>query len=467
MTLVASTAGASVPNAPGTPTVSAFPAGSGPYAVGIVAGVTITGYTVTSSPGSLTCTSVTLSCNIPGLSASTAYTFTVVASSSGGSGPASASSTPYSTSGLSTSTISLSAFPQSAENVNAAVTFTALVTSGATGTVAFYDGGAVIPGCQYRVIDSGYATCTTSTLTAGSPSITAIYSGDSNFSSSTSAALSYTISGSTLTAASSPLVVTSTGAAINTTISVVVSGGNGGPITFTWANGTATGCSISGTTLSVPSNVSGTCLVTATQANYGTYLADVSNVATENFFWNYATYPYSYYYCTSGDTLSGSTCTHETPEGTEYYASEYYCPSGWTGGPSESPVTCYRDASISQAACTADVGTWEGSYCILYTGNTYGTDGGAFGYTCGSLWVMIGTNCYLQSTYSAYTGVAYSCPYGGTESGLICTISGGSGPNLRQPRRSLTAVRLPRKTNSPMQMFAFNVPTRSSQEVAS
>jgi hypothetical protein len=220
----------------------------------------------------------------------------------------------------------------------------------------------------------------------------------------------------------------------------------------------------------VPSNVSGTCLVTATQVSGGTYLGDVSNVSIENFFWNYATYPTDYYYCTSGDTLSGSTCTHETYEGTEYYASMYYCPSGWLPtSPSDSPITCYRDASITHSACTADGGTWvsSGSYCVLYTPDSYGTNGGAYGYTCGSLWVKIGTNCYSPSTYSAYIGLAYTCPYGGTESSMICSISGGSGANLRPPRRGLPAVRSPKTASSPMLRSSSTNATRSSQEVAS
>jgi hypothetical protein len=203
---------------------------------------------------------------------------------------------------------------------------------------------------------------------------------------------------------------------------------------------------VSGVVLSVPTNVSGTCLVTATQVNDTTYLGQISNVATINFFWNYATWPYSYYYCTGGDTLSGSTCSH-TYSATVTPNDGYYCPSGWL--PPTGSTECDRIANISHAACTADGGTWlGGTSCELYTAASYGTDGGAFGntYSCNSGDTISGTTC--THTYGAYIGGSYSCPYGGTLSGLTCTISGGSGPNLREPLRPLFAPQLGTLTKS-------------------
>ena len=55
-------------------------------------GATITGYTVTSSPGSLTCTTASTSCTVTGLTNGTAYTFTVRATNSAGTGSASSAS---------------------------------------------------------------------------------------------------------------------------------------------------------------------------------------------------------------------------------------------------------------------------------------------------------------------------------------------------------------------------------------
>jgi hypothetical protein len=184
----------------------------------------------------------------------------------------------------------------------------------------------------------------------------------------------------------------------------------------------------------VPTNVSGTCLVTATQVSSGTYLGDVSNVSIENFFWNYATYPYYFYVCNSGDNLSGSTCTHETYVSAEVANNGYYCGSGWS--PPTGSTVCWRDAYISHASCTNNGGTWEGSYCYLTTAATWGPDGGIFGYSCPYGESLIGTSCYTPSTYGATLDESYACPYGGTLTGMICSISGGSGPNIRLPGRS-------------------------------
>jgi hypothetical protein len=235
-------------------------------------------------------------------------------------------------------------------------------------------------------------------------------------------------------------------------------------VTYIATNGSATGCSVSGAVLSIPTNVSGTCLVTASQASFGSYLPDSSTVTTVNFFWNYtalwaiASYNYGYV-CDSGGTLSGTTCTvtstygatyavvsynygYTCPSGgalsgttcwlvstsaaSSYETSGYYCSSGWSG---PSGTTCYRYAVISHASCSANGGTWLGSECELYTAANYGTDGGAFGltYYC-TIGLLSGTLCYTYPTYAATYAVVsynygYTCPSGGTLSGTTCTVT--------------------------------------------
>ena len=90
-------------NVPGAPTNVTAAAGDGEAAVSFtepadIGGNPITGYTVTSSPGSITASGTGTAITVTGLSNGTSYTFTVAAANSAGTGPASAASnavTPY------------------------------------------------------------------------------------------------------------------------------------------------------------------------------------------------------------------------------------------------------------------------------------------------------------------------------------------------------------------------------------
>src|ERR1700694_1273127 len=89
-------------------------------------------------------------------------------------GPAAAAT---STSTAVTSSGSPSAF-------NTPVTYTATVTPAPDGgTAAFFDGVNPIPSCGTQTVDTvaGTATCSTTPVGAGPHSITATYSGDTNF----------------------------------------------------------------------------------------------------------------------------------------------------------------------------------------------------------------------------------------------------------------------------------------------
>ena len=82
------------------------------------------------------------------------------------------------------STNSFSTFGQS-------VTFTAAVSpAAATGTVRFFDGSTAL---GTATLSAGTAKLSVSTLSGGNHSITATYSGDANYASSTSAVLAYTV----------------------------------------------------------------------------------------------------------------------------------------------------------------------------------------------------------------------------------------------------------------------------------
>jgi hypothetical protein len=80
--------------------------------------------------------------------------------------------------------------------VGNAVTFTATAPSKATGTVDFYDGSTRLASVT---LSQGAAAYTTSSLAAGTHSITASYTGDSNFLSATSPAVSQVVTDYTVT----------------------------------------------------------------------------------------------------------------------------------------------------------------------------------------------------------------------------------------------------------------------------
>lgn len=145
-----------------------------------------------------------------------AGTHTIVAAYSGD-----ASNAPSTSAGLSqvvtlastTTTLASSLNPAA---VGANVTLTASVTGSApTGTVNFVDGGSSISGCSGRSLSGGgntrTATCTTSSLTGGTHSIVASYSGNASNASSTSSVLTQVInappSTTTLSSSVNPSVV--------------------------------------------------------------------------------------------------------------------------------------------------------------------------------------------------------------------------------------------------------------------
>ncbi|HSN01936.1 MAG TPA: Ig-like domain repeat protein, partial [Acidimicrobiales bacterium] len=332
-TLFAQSAGAATPNAPSSVVVSFTSVGAvvSWTAPSPVSGVTILGYTVTVSPGTESCTVAApgTSCTIPSFPANTSATFSVVAESPGGAGPAGTSSQLTSPTEAAAS-ISVGALQPSPQNVGSPVSFVATVTPGATGTVDFLVGSTTIPGCAAQSVTSGFAMCTTTTLVAGTNSVTAVYSGDANYLSATSSALGYPISSTTLASQASLLILATTFGPGNVALTLSTSGGSGsGAVTYTTYDGTATGCSVSGATLTMTS--AGTCYVVAEKAADSTYLPQASNATMVTFFASYAaiysvTGYTTVYSCPQGGTLSGTTCLGQSQPASVSYT----CPSGGT-----------------------------------------------------------------------------------------------------------------------------------------
>jgi len=145
-------------------------------------------------------------------------------------------------------TLGLTASPSSSTAVGDTVTFTAQLAGGAlapvvpSGKVNFTANGTTITGCEAVSIDAtGKATCTTSTLAAGSDPITATYSGDSNFTVASAGTATQTVTASTTTTAAAASLSYSASAQTVALSATVVSGTgavNAGTVTFSIFNGT-------------------------------------------------------------------------------------------------------------------------------------------------------------------------------------------------------------------------------------
>src|SRR5947209_6459373 len=169
-----------------------------------------------------------------------------------------------------------------------AVTFTATVTSSATGTptgtVTFQDGASAL---GTGTLSGGTATFTTSALTAGTHSITAIYGGDANFTGSTSPILTQTInqtasSSSVVTSSNNPSII---GTAVTFTASVTspVTGTPTGPVTFQdGASALGMGTLSGGTvTFTPPGLTAGTHSITAIYGGDANFAGSTSPVLTQ------------------------------------------------------------------------------------------------------------------------------------------------------------------------------------------
>jgi hypothetical protein len=151
--------------------------------------------------------------------------------------------------GPTATTVSSSLNPSAAGQ---SVTFTATVTSSdGGGTVSFTAGGNPIPGCSAEPLTpaagSYQATCSTSSLSAGSIVVSAAYSGDTNYGGS-SGSITQTVRTLTTTTVSSSPNPASYGATV--TLTATVSGTDGGgTVSFTADGNPVPGCSSQSLTL--------------------------------------------------------------------------------------------------------------------------------------------------------------------------------------------------------------------------
>lgn len=120
-------------------------------------------------------------------------------------------------------------------NLNASLTLTATVISASgtpAGSVTFLDGSSVLGDATLNA--QGVATYTTNSLTAGTHSLTAIYSGGGEFAGSTSAVLAQMVTAPAFTLSANPASATvAAGQRASTTITFAPVGGFTGTIAFT------------------------------------------------------------------------------------------------------------------------------------------------------------------------------------------------------------------------------------------
>ncbi|HEY7824633.1 MAG TPA: MBG domain-containing protein, partial [Acidimicrobiia bacterium] len=160
---------------------------------------------------------------------------------------------------------------------DSAYTITAPTVTGVT--------GASLPGSfGYVSSDTAVLSISASTVTvagAGSATVTATFTptDTTNYVSGETVTQTVTVSA----AEQATLTITSTSGTYDSAISLVTSGGSGpGAVTYDPAtDGTATGCSISGTSLTA--STAGTCIVTARKAASTNYNAAVSAATTMTF----------------------------------------------------------------------------------------------------------------------------------------------------------------------------------------
>ena len=169
------------------------------------------------------------------------------------------------------------------------VAFTAIVTSATpgtiTGTVTFKDGATVLGS---GIVSSGKATLSTSALALGAHSITAVYSGNSTYATSTSPALSHTVnkasSSTTLTSSHNPSVFGQS-VTFTATVAAVAPGGGTPTGTVTFKNGAtvlSTGTLSSGkATLSTSTLPMGAHSITAVYNGSADYNASTSAALTQ------------------------------------------------------------------------------------------------------------------------------------------------------------------------------------------
>jgi subtilase family serine protease len=242
---------------------------------------------------------------------------------------------------MTATTTALSVSPSSAA-VGVSVTLTATVTpSAAGGTVTFYDGATML---GTGTLSSGKATYTTSTLAVGPHSLTAAYTGDSAYSTSTSSAVTFVVSTSSGSTATTTMLSASTttpsfGASVTFTATVAPSAATGTVYFYDGTTSLGTGTLNSGTaTYSTSTLTAGAHTITATYGGDTTYASSSSSGFTVT---------------VSSPTFTLSATNVTVAQGSQGNTTITVTPSGYTGTVDLTPTA--STASFCYSTSTATV----------------------------------------------------------------------------------------------------------------
>jgi hypothetical protein len=228
----------------------------------------------------------TAACSTASLSAAT-HSITAVYSGDATNNPSTSSAVSQVVNkGTSTTSIATSLTPST---VGASVTFTASVSGTApTGTVNFKDGASSISGCSAVALGGSgnirTAQCATSALTAGTHSMTAVYSGDSSNSGSTSATLSQVVNGMTATTTTLGTSLNPSTVGANVTFTATVTGSSPtGTVNFKDGAASIASCSavaLGGSGNTLTAQCATTSLTPGTHSITAAYSGNASNNAS-------------------------------------------------------------------------------------------------------------------------------------------------------------------------------------------
>jgi len=223
---------------------------------------------------------------------------------------------PLSGPSLTATTTVLSASPNpatSGQQVTLTATVSPTPTGSPTGTVSFYNGSTLLGTATVNA--SGVATMTTSSLPVGNNSISATYSGNTSFATSTSSTLTENITGAGLTSTTTVLVASPNPATsgqqvtLTATVSPTPTGSPTGTVSFYNGStllGTATVNGSGVATLNSANFSTGTAIITAVYSGNATFATSTSaslNLTVANAAIYTVTAPQTPYNVTAGNSL--------------------------------------------------------------------------------------------------------------------------------------------------------------------